>query len=117
MYPACKHMIPHNKKKDPEAGFTVQVFIDTHAGWFHNAGLIGVAVYVTLYFALTFEMISSKAFLYYALNFFAAALVLLGLLVAFNLASALIQIFWVVISTGGMILRLRERAPERRVDG
>ncbi|WP_224826458.1 hypothetical protein [Cognatishimia sp. MH4019] len=93
-------------------GFQVQVFIDTHAGWFHNAGLIGVAIYVTLYFALTFEMISSKAFTYYALNFLAAAMVLLGLLVAFNLASALIQIFWVVISTGGMILRLRERVPQ-----
>jgi phage shock protein PspC (stress-responsive transcriptional regulator) len=36
---------------------------------------------------------------------------LIGLTASFNLASALIQIFWVVMSVVGLTLRIRSPAP------
>jgi phage shock protein PspC (stress-responsive transcriptional regulator) len=38
----------------------------------------------------------------------AASMVLIGLTHSFNLAAALIQLFWIVISTTAIIVRLRQ---------
>lgn len=70
------------------------------------AGIFGFAIYVANYTLLTTRVLSSNSVLYFCLNLTAASLVLLGLSVNFNLASALIQGFWVVMSILGITLRV-----------
>ncbi|WP_299151261.1 hypothetical protein [uncultured Tateyamaria sp.] len=77
---------------------------------FEAVGVVGFALYVMNYGFLTFHWLSSHSRMYFAINIVAALCVLSGLAVSFNLASALIQIFWVVMSSVGLMLRLR-RSP------
>ena len=72
---------------------------------YESIGVFGFALYVFNYTLLTFRKINSAAPLYFALNLCAASCVLIGLLVSFNLASALIQVFWVAISLTAIGLR------------
>jgi hypothetical protein len=75
------------------------------------AGVFGFAIYVTNYTLLTTRFLSSNSVLYFCLNLTAATLVLLGLSVNFNLASALIQGFWVIMSVLGIALRILRPNP------
>ncbi len=75
------------------------------------AGVIGFAIYVANYTLLTARVLSSNSVLYFCLNLTAASLVLLGLSVNFNLASALIQGFWVIMSILGIALRVLRPNP------
>jgi len=59
------------------------------------------------------QILSNRDTLYFMMNLAAASCVLLGLSVDFNLASALIQIFWVVMSLVGICVTLMR--PKRRV--
>ena len=61
-------------------------------------GVAGFALYVFNYAALTLKVLDPEKITYFLLNGAAAAFVLLGLIGAFNLASALIQVFWIGIS-------------------
>ena len=70
-------------------------------------GVIGFCLYVMNYALLTFRRLNSNSRLYFAINIVAASCVLIGLAASFNLASALIQIFWVTMSIIGLVLRLR----------
>lgn len=72
-------------------------------------GVAGFGLYVLNYSLLTFQRVRSEQASYFALNWLAASMVLIGLINAFNLAAALIQIFWIVISTVGMFIRLRKK--------
>lgn len=72
-------------------------------------GVIGFGLYVLNYTLLTMEKVSSKQIRYFAMNWCAASLVLIGLMNSFNLAAALLQIFWVVFSTAAILIRLRHR--------
>jgi hypothetical protein len=74
---------------------------------FDAIGIAGFGIYVLNYGLLTFKRIGSETTTYFVLNWFAATAVLIGLTTSFNLASALIQIFWIVISTVAIIIRLR----------
>ena len=79
----------------------------------HIADLIGVAgfcLYVMNYAALTFHWLDSHCRLYFAVNLVAATCVLIGLSSSFNLAAALIQLFWVVMATVGLCVRCRRNA-------
>jgi hypothetical protein len=60
------------------------------------------------YCLLTFHRLTSHSKLYFMINLMAASMVLIGLTHSFNLASALIQLFWIVISTTAIVLRLRQ---------
>ncbi|MEO0820107.1 MAG: cyclic nucleotide-binding domain-containing protein [Pseudomonadota bacterium] len=72
----------------------------------HIVGLFGVGLYLGAYFLLQIGAIRGQTYTYAALNLVAASCVLFDLyLQDFNLASALIQISWIVISLIG-ILRL-----------
>lgn len=71
--------------------------------FFDAIGIAGFGLYV-----LTFQRIGSETTVYFAINWLAATFVLIGLTTSFNLASALIQIFWIVISTIAIIIRLRQ---------
>jgi len=58
---------------------------------FDAIGVAGFALYVLTYGLLTFNKIDARNISYFVLNLCAASLVLIGLIGAFNLASALIQ--------------------------
>ncbi|MCG6904026.1 MAG: hypothetical protein LJE68_15235, partial [Rhodobacter sp.] len=68
-------------------------------------------LYVLNYTLLTFHRLNSRDTCYFALNLAAASMVLVGLTASFNLASALIQSFWVVISLTAILLRLKRGGP------
>lgn len=69
-------------------------------------GVTGFVLYVLSYGLLTFGVLSANCPRYYTLNLTAASLVLVGLVWGnFNLASMLIQMFWIMISLIGMISR------------
>lgn len=68
-------------------------------------GLIGFSTYVTAFTALSLGWLSSARPLYFGLTLTASICVLISMLVEFNLASALIQSFYVVISTFGILRR------------
>lgn len=70
------------------------------------AGVGGFLLYVFNYSMLSLRRISGDCIGYYVLNVCAASLVLIGLTASFNLASAMIQVFWVAMSTIGIVLRL-----------
>ncbi len=77
---------------------------------FDAIGLAGFGLYVLNYTLLTFRKLQSEQVVYFVLNGMAAVLVLIGLTSSFNLASAMIQIFWVGISLVAVVVRLRNRA-------
>ena len=74
------------------------------------AGIAGFGLYVCNYIMLTFRVLTDNHVIYYLINVTAASLVLTGLLNSFDLASALIQIFWICISTVGIFIRIRPGA-------
>lgn len=81
---------------------------------FEMIGVAGFGLYVMNYTLLTFHRLHSHDTLYFAINLVAASMVLCGLMVSFNLASAMIQTFWVVISSAAIVVRLRRRATSGR---
>ncbi|WNK00590.1 cyclic nucleotide-binding domain-containing protein [Thalassospiraceae bacterium LMO-JJ14] len=66
-------------------------------------GFIGVALYLGSYAALQLGYVNGQGGLYALLNLTAASSVLISLIQAFNLSSALIQVFWIFISIIGLI--------------
>lgn len=85
-------------------------FIDVYGHVFFDAvGIAGFGLYVLNYTMLTFQRVKSESISYFVVNGSAAIMVLIGLTNAFNLASAMIQIFFICISGVAIVLRLRER--------
>jgi len=72
-------------------------------------GLVGVLLYITGFLLLSSGRIDSARPGYFALVFFAASCVLVSLCVDFNMSSALIQLFYITMSVGAIILRLRRK--------
>ncbi len=68
-----------------------------------TAGLAGVVLYLGSYALLQAGMLRGSSYTYAILNLCAAGFVLLSLTVAFNLSSAIIQVFWIMISVLGII--------------
>lgn len=69
-------------------------------------GISGFVLYVLNYTLLTFRVLDTQHVAYFALNLTAASFVLIGLSASFNLASAMIQMFWICISIIAIALRL-----------
>ncbi|MDT8339700.1 MAG: hypothetical protein RQ763_10950 [Sulfurimonas sp.] len=65
-------------------------------------GIVGVAMVLATYFLLQSEKIDSKGFLYSFLNLLGALLIVYSLLYNWNLASFVIEFFWVLISLYGL---------------
>jgi hypothetical protein len=63
---------------------------------------LGVAFYVGSYAALQSGLIRGSSYTYAILNLIAATLVLISLTHAFNAASAIIQVFWILVSIVGI---------------
>ena len=72
-------------------------------------GILGFLTYVLNYTLLSLRILTSENLRYFALNILAAVLVLISLTEDFNLASALIQGFWILIGGLAILLRLRVR--------
>lgn len=70
------------------------------------AGVGGFLLYVFNYSMLSLRRVSGDSIGYYVVNVCAASLVLIGLTASFNLAAALIQSFFIAMSTIGIALRL-----------
>ncbi len=76
---------------------------------FDTIGVVGFALYVMNYTLLTFQRITSGSSLYFVINLCASSCVLIGLSHSFNLASALLQTFWIVMSITAIFVRVRRR--------
>jgi len=80
---------------------------------FDIAGVAGFCTYVTAYSLLTCQVLTSKCVSYFVLNLCASSLVLFSLMGAFNLATAMIQSFWIVVSIIAIWTRMRDRRDMR----
>ena len=76
---------------------------------FRMIGVLGFMVYVGTYTCLTLRILNSDSIRYFVINTTAATLVLISLSHEFNLASALIQIFWIFLGVIGITLRVKRR--------
>ena len=69
-------------------------------------GVAGFLMYVFNYFALSTRLLTSEHTSYFVINIAAATMVLVSLSQDFNLASALIQGFWIIMGCVAVFLRL-----------
>ena len=65
-------------------------------------GIIGVFFILTSYVLLQLEKLKAKSLLYSITNLFGAILILFSLFYNWNLASVIIEIFWILISLFGI---------------
>ena len=65
-------------------------------------GIVGVVIVVITYFLLQSEKIDSNGFLYSFLNAVGSLLVVYSLLYNWNLASFILEFFWILISLYGL---------------
>lgn len=72
-------------------------------------GLLGVAAILIAYFALQTERLSSEDWRFSAINGLGAILIMVSLYFTFNLASFVIEIFWLMISLYGLWKAWRPR--------
>lgn len=77
-------------------------------------GIGGFLLYVTNYTLLSLGKLTSQGTAYFVINFVAAGLVLAGLMQSFNMASALIQMHWIIVSVIAIGCRLQRSAKSRR---
>lgn len=72
-------------------------------------GVGGFLFYFGSFTALQFRLLDGNGVLYCVLNMTAASLVMISLLDAFNLATALINGSWILIGLVGLCLRFKRR--------
>jgi len=72
----------------------------------HTVGLVGYLFYMFGFAALQSGKLDGNGNTYTLISIFAAFCVLVGLSAAFNLASALIQISWIIIGFAGVLRRV-----------
>lgn len=89
--------------------------MDIYLPWHQLVGVCGTLLYLVCYFLTQTGTLTAPGYLYSLLNMLAACLVGISLLYDFNLASALIQVSWIVISLFGVIfLTLRRLSRYKR---
>ena len=72
-------------------------------------GMIGTALVVVAYYLLQLEKLNPKGLGYNLLNLVGAVLLLISLLFTFNLASFVIEVFWIGASLIGLWKLLQRR--------
>jgi predicted membrane protein len=78
--------------------------------WITDAiGMLGTILIVTAYFLLQLERTDPKGLSYNIINLVGAACLLLSLCFSFNLASFVIEIFWITASLIGLWRYWRRR--------
>ncbi|MBP7284177.1 MAG: hypothetical protein KBA66_21510 [Leptospiraceae bacterium] len=68
-----------------------------------EVGIIGVIFILISYILLQLEKIDSKSITYSIINLIGAVLILFSLFYSWNLASVIIEIFWILISIFGIV--------------
>jgi hypothetical protein len=75
---------------------------------FHDiVGAVGVALVIGMYFMLQSGRIEASRAIFSILNAVGSALILISLAYAFNLAAALVEVFWLGISLYGLVRTMR----------
>lgn len=72
-------------------------------------GMLGTACVVGIYILLQLDKVDSKGFAYNFWNLLGAILLLISLFVHFNLASFVIELFWIAASLVGLVKYLRNK--------
>lgn len=71
-------------------------------------GMLGTACVVGVYFLLQLNKVDSKSLAFNLINLVGAVLLLISLCVHFNLASFVIELFWIAASLTGLYQHLKE---------
>lgn len=79
--------------------------------WHQAVGMAGVLCLLVTYFLLQARRLQPDRPAYSLLNFLGAGCVLISLLFQWNLAAALIEIFWMLVSLFGLFLCWYRRRP------
>jgi len=77
--------------------------------WYDVVGTLGVAMIVVAFAAVQSGRLATKRLSYSLLNLVGASLILISLLYNFNLASMIIEVFWILISVWGIVNWIRAR--------
>ena len=77
--------------------------------WFDAVGIVGVAIILVVYYLLQIERMSSDDLAYSVTNLVGALLIVVSLFYRFNLASFVIEVFWILISLIGIVRYYRKR--------
>lgn len=77
--------------------------------WPDLIGVIGATLAISAYLATQMRWLNSDDVRFPALNLAASALIAISLAYSFNLASALMELFWAIISLIGIAQWLRHR--------
>ena len=72
-------------------------------GWHDLLGIIGVVLIIATYMLLQLEKLSASSLLYSVTNGLGASLILVSLIDDFNLSAFIIEVFWLLISTYGIV--------------
>ena len=75
--------------------------------FYDAAGVLGAALVIVAYFATQQRWMSSEDWRFPAANLVAAVLVLISLYANWNLASFVIEVFWLLISAYGLVKSVR----------
>lgn len=78
--------------------------------WFDAVGISGVAIILIVYYLLQIERMKSDDLIYSVANLVGALLIVVSLYYRFNLASFVIEVFWILISLIGIVRYFRKRA-------
>lgn len=84
--------------------------------WSNFFGVSGFCIYLVNYTLVTFRVVTSQGIVFFLANMLGAGLVLISLTHDFNLGSALIQIFWLILGTIAVFIRVRARLTAGRVE-
>lgn len=74
------------------------------------SGLIGAAIIIIVYFLLEKGTLKSSDISYPTLNLVGALMILFSLYFNWNLASAVIEFFWIAISLYGIVKKVRSKS-------
>lgn len=78
--------------------------------WYDWVGMAGMALVLAAYFLLQAGRVSGSSHFYQLLNAVGSAGVLVSLVGTFNLAVAVLEVAWILISGYGFVRSLRIRA-------
>jgi len=89
------HTHVHTHKKRTKNSMNIELIANV-------IGMSGTALVVGTYFLLQLEKLDAKGLVYNLSNLMGATLLLISLLVHFNLASFVIELFWIAASLVGL---------------
>lgn len=76
-------------------------------------GLIGVALILVAYWGVQTDRLPAADWRFSAINGLGALLIMVSLYFTFNLASFVIEVFWLIISGYGLLKVWRNRKPKQ----